>query len=479
LIWFLKKGGLMHTLTSTWLMPVLLGCAVMVPVEANTAVPDNPEVAEDSTVEDIPGLVHIVKTSGYYTSRAEWAAESDLVQVGRPAVPAVSKLLDERGWIPRYKAIKILARIGPDAAAALPALEKQVQQEKQHFLVGKYAPLAIAALRSDPQFLIEFVTLKGNRKNPPHTTFAVELLGRMGPKAKKAIPVLGELSIHGPSNGRSTCVQALEQIDPVAARRVKLQTGRAFQDVACAGMYRQHLQGVCTNDKASIYWSFTSMLVKTDVDGNVLTKLEVKSHHGDLCHHDEKIYVAVNFGKFNDPQGNADSWVYVYRAGDLALVAKHATPQVLHGAGGIGYRKGHFFVVGGLPEAIQENYVYEYDGDFKFVKKHVVDSGHTRLGIQTATFHYGRWLFGCYGDPKILLVTDKDFQMLGRFEFDCSLGIVGLPTNELLSANGHTDKDTRCVGSVRRAVFDSKAGLRFVKPPEPQPKESKSGESKP
>ena len=463
----------MHALMSVGLMPGLLACAVLFTVEANTASADNPDEAEKPRVEDIPGLVHLIKTSGFYTSPAARAAEADLVQLGRPAVSAVSQLLNERVWIPRYKAIRILARIGPDAAAALPALEQQVQQEKQHFLVRKYAPLAMAALRSDPQFLIEFVTLKGNRKNPPHTRFAAELLGRMGPKAKKAIPVLSDLSIHGPSNGRSTCVQALEQIDPVAARWVKLQTGRAFQDIACEGMYRQHLQGVCTNGKASIYWSFTSMLVKTDVDGNVLTKLEVKSHHGDLCHHDGKIYVAVNFGKFNDPEGQADSWVYVYRAGDLTLVAKHATPEVFHGAGGIGYRKRHFFIVGGLPEAIQENYVYEYDGDFKFVKKHVVSSGHTRLGIQTATFHYGRWLFGCYGDPKILLVTDKDFQMLGRFEFDCSLGIVGLPTGELLSASGRSDKDTGCVGSVRRAVFESKSGLRFVQPPESQPAESK------
>jgi hypothetical protein len=80
-----------------------------------------------------------------------------------------------------------------------------------------------------------------------------------------------------------------------------------------------------------------------------------------------------------------------------------------------------------LPDGVEENYVYEYDGEFKFVKKHVIQSGHTHLGIQTATFAHDRWWFGCYGDPKILLVTDADFQMKGRYEFDCSLGIEGLP----------------------------------------------------
>lgn len=39
-------------------------------------------------------------------------------------------------------------------------------------------------------------------------------------------------------------------------------------------------------------------------------------------------------------------------------------------------------------------------GDFQFVKKHVLASGHTHLGIQTAAFADGHWWFGCYGRPK-------------------------------------------------------------------------------
>ena len=61
------------------------------------------------------------------------------------------------------------------------------------------------------------------------------------------------------------------------------------------------------------------------------------NHHGDLCFHDGKLYVAVNLGKFNDPEGNADSWVYVYDAESLKELARHETQEVLHGAGGIGY----------------------------------------------------------------------------------------------------------------------------------------------
>lgn len=238
-----------------------------------------------------------------------------------------------------------------------------------------------------------------------------------------------------------------------------------YREVTCEGTYAAHLQGVCVDDQ-SIYWSFTTELVKTDLDGKIQKKIPVAWHHGDLCHHDGKIYVAVNLGKFNDPKGNADSWVYVYNADDLAFLSKHEVPEAFHGAGGIDHRDGHFFVVGGLPNDVDENHVYEYDGDFKFLKKHVVKSGHTHLGIQTADFADGRWWFGCYGKPAILLITDPDFNMIGRHEFDAALGIVGLPDGRFLVAKGGVDKEKKHTGTLMFAVPDGKAGLRFA--PKPQ-----------
>src|SRR3569832_2175666 len=82
-----------------------------------------------------------------------------------------------------------------------------------------------------------------------------------------------------------------------------------FHNVTCEGTYPHHLQGVCADNEA-IYWCFTTELVKTDLNGKLLKKVPVANHHGDLCFNDGKLYVAVNLGKFNDPQGNADSWVY-------------------------------------------------------------------------------------------------------------------------------------------------------------------------
>ncbi len=232
-----------------------------------------------------------------------------------------------------------------------------------------------------------------------------------------------------------------------------------FRNVTCEGTYSHHLQGVCADTNA-IYWCFTTTLVKTDLDGKMLKQIPVEDHHGDLCLHDGRLYVALNLAKFNDPRGNANSWVYVYNATDLSLVEKHETQQAIYGAGGIGFREGHFFVVGGLPEGVEENFVYEYDDQFQFIRKHTIQSGYTRLGIQTATFAEGRWWFGCYGDPKILLVTDASFQMRGRYEYDCSLGIVGIPGGRFLSATGVSEGKS-CTGSVRLAVPDDKQGLRI------------------
>ena len=56
----------------------------------------------------------------------------------------------------------------------------------------------------------------------------------------------------------------------------------------------------------------------------------------------------VSKAKFNRPAGEADSWVYVYDADTLVELAKHRVPEVVHGAGGMAWRDGRFFIVGGL-----------------------------------------------------------------------------------------------------------------------------------
>jgi len=232
-----------------------------------------------------------------------------------------------------------------------------------------------------------------------------------------------------------------------------------FGNVHCEGVYPRHLQGICTNDRDSIFWCFTDVLVKTDRQGRMVKKVAVANHHGDLCYQEGKVYVAVNLGKFNELAGKADSWVYIYDATDLSELARHRVPEVVHGAGGIAHHDGRFFLVGGLPKAFEENYVYEYDEDFRFIKRHVINSGYTYLGIQTAAYSRGHWWFGCYGTPSVLLETDADFRTLGKHTFDAALGIVGLPDGSFLVGRGKHSPGTGHTGSAMVADADEKQGL--------------------
>lgn len=192
----------------------------------------------------------------------------------------------------------------------------------------------------------------------------------------------------------------------------------------------------------------------------MVRKVPVADHHGDLCHQDGKLYVAVNLGKFNDASEKAaDSWVYVYDAESLAEIARHQTPEVVYGAGGIGHHAGRFIVVGGLPPAVGENYAYEYDPQFKFVRRHTINSGYTLMGIQTAAYSAGSWWFGCYGKPETLLKTDEAFRLQGRYTFNCSLGIVGLADGGFLVAQGASAPGKGHTGSLLLADADAKKGL--------------------
>lgn len=229
--------------------------------------------------------------------------------------------------------------------------------------------------------------------------------------------------------------------------------------IRCEGNFPGHLQGICTDGARSIYWSWNDALVRTDLSGAELRRIPVPRHHGDLCYHNGRVYVAVNLGKFNMPPGHADSWVYVYDADTLAELARHRTPELVHGAGGIAHHGGKFIVVGGLPEGTPENYLYEYDESLVFQQRHTLRSGFTLMGIQTAARAAGSWWFGCYGQPRILLRADDAFHLTGKWEFDAAYGIAGLADGRLLVGRDEAIKGTGHVGRAATAVPDEARGL--------------------
>ena len=117
--------------------------------------------------------------------------------------------------------------------------------------------------------------------------------------------------------------------------------------------------------------------------------------------------------------------------------------------------------MGGLPDETEVNYVYEYTADFTFEKKHVVQSGHTHLGIQTACFAHDRWWFGCYGDPRVLLVTDAEFRMKGKYELDCAYGVERFGDDQLWVAADRLVPDSGHQAMLQAATPDNKLGYRI------------------
>ena len=215
-----------------------------------------------------------------------------------------------------------------------------------------------------------------------------------------------------------------------AALAAALMSALAFAGadvIVCEGEYDGHLQGVAT-DGAAIYWSHTKTVVKTDLDGHVLRSVRAPSHQGDLCVKDGVLYVAVNLGKFNT-HAHGDSWVFAYDAETLQEKRRWQLPDVIYGAGGITFANGRFYVIGGLPLDVEQNFVYEYTSDFKLVKRHALATGFTHMGIQTAAFEDGRFLFGIYGgtgDPAGTLECPPTLDSFVRRTGPGAVGILKL-----------------------------------------------------
>ena len=179
-------------------------------------------------------------------------------------------------------------------------------------------------------------------------------------------------------------------------------------EIRCAGEYAGHIQGLAT-DGETIYWSFTSAVVRTDLNGKVLAKHPLAVHGGDPCFAGGKLYVPLgtNFslepgkkekkhkaGKNKKPA--ADNFVLVL---DPDLKPLRTIPLVgfKYGAGGIACRNGRFYIVGGRPAGRPGNTIHEYGADFKPLRRIEIDFN-SSSGIQTINFTpAGRCLLGCYG----------------------------------------------------------------------------------
>lgn len=212
-------------------------------------------------------------------------------------------------------------------------------------------------------------------------------------------------------------------INPIAARccaaaLCAMALGSAFgaDEIRCEGEYPWHLQGVAT-DGSNVFWTFTTVLVKTDRAGKVLCKDEItrgEGHMGDLCFRNGKVFVGMNLERKNGCRVGDEVWEY--DAATLKRLKKHPTPEAVWCNNGLEFYAGSFWVITSAPHLCKYNMVFRYTPDFKFIRCQMIDSGWTNLGVQTICLYGDKMLFGCYGasndkvepHPACTLVVDGE-----------------------------------------------------------------------
>ena len=195
---FLRLG-----LASTLLAPTLL--VAFAP--GDDPAPVAGYILRSPQPKHLPTLIGALRGSGCKAKHTD--VGDAIVGLGSHSVPAlVSRLEGSDKWWIQLEAVFLLGLIGPDAEKALPALDK-FASEKHHPLPAQNATAAIAAIRGDLTTLIATIDRGGGGADD----FAIELLGRMGPKARAALPALKKhIANLRSSNRRSTAEKAIQEI---------------------------------------------------------------------------------------------------------------------------------------------------------------------------------------------------------------------------------------------------------------------------
>ena len=119
---------------------------------------------------------------------ADQAGEA-LATIGKPAVPALQKVIVERGNDEaRIRAIEALGQIGYDAADAVSALCSCVRDENE--LIRYHAVVSLGKVAPNPKRVLAPLTEALDDQDPDVKSAAVLALGAMGPKAEAALPRL-------------------------------------------------------------------------------------------------------------------------------------------------------------------------------------------------------------------------------------------------------------------------------------------------
>lgn len=170
--------------------------------------------------EDVPELVSILRREGFYGAEQSPYAMDALITIGPPAVDSIIRLMRKPGltWIPRYRCVRLLGRMGPDARSGLAELKEIVAERESHPLIRRYGPAAIAAVEGDIAALTELL----DHKTTGVAGYAAARLADAGEAAQSAIPALQKMAAESNLSRSAAGQAALHRLrpQPAAVRRV-------------------------------------------------------------------------------------------------------------------------------------------------------------------------------------------------------------------------------------------------------------------
>jgi internalin A len=115
------------------------------------------------------------------------SAADALANIGRPAVPALTKALQNEDHNVRHSAVDAINQIGPDAASAAADLERLLKTDSDDiYLILE----AYANVQTDVKEVLRLLSSFLRDRNSDIRSFAAQLLGRLGPKAAPAVSAL-------------------------------------------------------------------------------------------------------------------------------------------------------------------------------------------------------------------------------------------------------------------------------------------------
>ncbi len=153
----------------------------------------------------------------------------------RDAVPELTRIFEENISLDsRFSTAEALGAISPDAKVALPALVKVAADTNAADEVARLVRLCVietlGQIQAEPELVVPALTKALNDPDSRFRKEAAAPLGRFGPVAKPAVPVLFKILEHQDWTTRHAAAAAIKQIDPEAAalRKTELDAATAW-----------------------------------------------------------------------------------------------------------------------------------------------------------------------------------------------------------------------------------------------------------